>query len=294
MTAIEIPIVAGPGTQPAEPDGADLAILQLPSGMDTYAAPLLPEPEDTEGLDPAKRVLGELLDQLRQADGSQPSPPAAPAAIDVAGLDAANLDLVDQVLGEGEVSMRCDRAAPDRGQIQVQEAVLAGVWRVRVLGDRGERLADRIEVGAVPAQLHQLSFADAADRVSDDIAELPDGVLNAPSLLTEINDKVAASGDGAPVHVINLTLLPQTEQDLAFLAERLGQGRVTILSRGYGNCRISSTATRNVWWVQYFNSQDRNILNTLEVTAVPAVACAAPEDIRDSATRLDEILAVYR
>jgi hydrogenase-1 operon protein HyaF len=94
--------------------------------------------------------------------------------------------------------------------------------------------------------------------------------------------------------VINLTLLPQTEQDLAFLDRLLGAGSVTILSRGYGNCRITSTATRYVWWVQYFNSQDANILNTLEVTDVPAVACAAPEDIADSALRLGEILEVYR
>ena len=89
-------------------------------------------------------------------------------------------------------------------------------------------------------------------------------------------------------------LLPQTEQDLAFLDERLGKGSVTVLSRGYGNCRISSTNTRHVWWVQYFNSQDKNILNTLEVGSVPDVACAAPEDIRDSAARLDEILEVYQ
>jgi len=72
------------------------------------------------------------------------------------------------------------------------------------------------------------------------------------------------------------------------------EGRVTVLSRGYGNCRISSTATPGVWWVQYFNSQDRNILNTIEITDVPEVACAAQEDLEDSATRLAEILEIYR
>ena len=69
---------------------------------------------------------------------------------------------------------------------------------------------------------------------------------------------------------------------------------LSILSRGYGNCRISSTGTRHVWWVQYFNSQDRTILNSLEITAVPSVACAAPEDITDSAQRLEEIMEFYR
>jgi hydrogenase-1 operon protein HyaF len=36
------------------------------------------------------------------------------------------------------------------------------------------------------------------------------------------------------------------------------------------------------------------ILNTIEITAVPEVACASPEDIADSAGRLDEILEIYR
>jgi hydrogenase-1 operon protein HyaF len=68
---------------------------------------------------------------------------------------------------------------------------------------------------------------------------------------------------------------------------------VVMLSRGYGNCRITSTLTRNVWWVQYFNSQDTLILNTIEISHVPDVACAAQEDIDDSAQRLHEILEVY-
>ena len=74
------------------------------------------------------------------------------------------------------------------------------------------------------------------------------------------------------------------------LDRRLGTGPVSILSRGYGNCRITATALSNVWWVQYFNSDEKLILNTLEVTAVPAAALAAQEDIEDSAARLEEVL----
>jgi hypothetical protein len=42
--------------------------------------------------------------------------------------------------------------------------------------------------------------------------------------------------------------------------------------------------------VRYFNSDDRPIMNTLEVTDVPVAALAAQEDILDSAERLAEIL----
>ena len=65
---------------------------------------------------------------------------------------------------------------------------------------------------------------------------------------------------------------------------------MTLLSRGYGNCRITSTRLRDTWWVQYFNSMNSLILNTIEVTAVPEVALAAPEDFADSLSRLGEWL----
>ncbi len=115
-------------------------------------------------------------------------------------------------------------------------------------------------------------------------------LMNAPALA----DKLATFKPDAPVHVINLTLLPVSDGDPAYLDKRLGQGAVTILSRGYGNCRISSTAVKNAWWVRYFNSRESLILNTIEVTRIPGVACAAVQDLEDSAERLAEILEVYR
>jgi len=287
MSEINIPIsVTGPGTQPADADGAEIDILQMPSGMDTYDTPILPEPEEVAGLTASKQRLAELAARL-DAWGNERG---TAGAIGLEGLDAANRDLVDQVLGEGEVSILFDGDVRAR----IQESVLAGVWRVRFVDRSGQVLHDSIEVGEIPGLIAEAAFTGAAAGVDGDVSELPEGVLNAPSLLTELNDKVAAYRPGVESHVINLTLLPQTEQDLAFLSERLGKGSVTVLSRGYGNCRISSTNTRHVWWVQYFNSQDKNILNTLEITSVPNVACAAPEDIRDSAERLHEILEVYQ
>jgi len=286
MTEINIPVsIAGPGSQPAEIDGAELDILQMPSGMETYDAPLLPEPEEVANLDAGINVLHSLLAELQSYRVGQPT-----AKLDLQGLDKDNRELVDQALGEGEVSI----VFTADEQIRIQESVLAGVWRVRVLDEDKTIGGDFIEVAAIPALVRKMTFAHAADVVDDSVDVLPEGVLNAPALLAEINEKVDSYISGAQAHVINLTLLPQTEQDLLFLADRLGVGAVQILSRGYGNCRVSSTATKNVWWVQYYNSQDKNILNSLEITGVPNVACAAQEDIDDSAQRLDEILEIYR
>nr|MDJ0872023.1 hydrogenase expression/formation C-terminal domain-containing protein [Gammaproteobacteria bacterium] len=63
------------------------------------------------------------------------------------------------------------------------------------------------------------------------------------------NAKVPAYMPGAPPHVMNLPLLLHTKDDIGFLTAMLGSGPVVILSRGYGHCRNTSTATRSVWWV---------------------------------------------
>jgi hypothetical protein len=62
------------------------------------------------------------------------------------------------------------------------------------------------------------------------------------------------------------------------------------------SCRVAtatagtSTRLRNVWWVQYFNSMDTLILNSIEIVGMPEVALAADEDFSDSLERLREYL----
>ncbi len=277
------PPLFGPGSQPAEEDGAQLDFIQMPSDMMTYSMPDIPEATEVAGLDRAMQLLGDLHDALGAYDVGQ-----APPTFDLTDFDRANLELIDQVLGEGEVSVIAG------AHLQAQESVLTGVWRLRLTALDGTLARDLIEVGAFPSQVRAAAFDGARDTPVVDTEALPDGVINAPPVLTEIADKARAYRPGMMPHVVNLTLLPQTEDDLAYLDATLGKGGVTILSRGYGNCRITASAVRNVWWVQYFNSQDALILNTIEVGDVPSVACAAPEDLADSAVRLAEILEVYR
>ena len=91
--------------------------------------------------------------------------------------------------------------------------------------------------------------------------------------------------------MVNLTLLPVTPEDIAYLDHQLGTGRVLLLTRGYGNCPITNTRHPHCWRVVYYNSMDAVILNTVEVVDMPEVAMAAPEDLRDSHTRLADVLA---
>lgn len=285
MKKLSIPVVVEPGSQPADEDGVVLDYMSMPKEVWTYAVPSLPEPEDVDGLDSGIEILVRVCAALtawRTGD--------APVVIDVGQLDDANRHLIDQVLGDGEVSVIYEGMVSAR----IQESVLAGVWRVQYLDEQENVERDVVEIAEVPSLVSYAVFTDAATSLELDEADIPPGVGNAAPILTELKDKLADfKADDVP-HVVNLSLLPCTDEDIDFLTSKLGGGPAVILSRGYGNCRITSTGTRNVWWVQYFNSQDTLILNTIEVSLVPEVACAAQEDIDDSAERLEEILEVYR
>jgi hydrogenase-1 operon protein HyaF len=275
--------LVGPGTQPSEEDGAELAYMEMPKGMRTYSTPEVPEKEEADAFRPALAMLDEVLDALRAL-------PPAGTAIEIAlsALDKTSRDFISQVLGEGEVSIVAG------ARVQAQEAVIAGIWRIYEVDEGGVLIGDRIEVGDFPARVLKAAQEAAGPRLRPVDGVAGENLMNAPAIATELADKLASYQPGAQAHVVNLSLLPLTEEDLAYLDRRLGQGTVTILSRGYGNCRISSTAVKNAWRVRYFNSREVVILDTVEVVDVPAVACAAKEDLEDSAQRLGEILGVYR
>jgi hydrogenase-1 operon protein HyaF len=330
MHAFPIPVVAlvetrGPGSQPED---ESLNYMDMPHDMRTYRMPVLPEPEEVRDLRAARGALQAVLAAL------QPEQP--PAKVDLSPLDAANLALIDQIMGEGEVSALIETQG---GSLRIQESVFAGVWRVRMFDADAACIADHIEIGDLPAAI---VLASRAGLSTPTIPTTADGVINAPALLAEITEhlrlgacrtlvvdsenrpqrgrflpdspphgcsmgqeageKGSAAVDSQPTipksdrllatpyHIINLSLLPFSPEDAQWLDQALGRGTVSLLSRGYGNCRITATGISRVWWVQYFNSQDALILNTLEITDAPEVARAAAEDLTDSGERLTEVL----
>ncbi|WP_395452661.1 hydrogenase expression/formation protein [Azospirillum melinis] len=273
------PVGFGPGSQPdASEEG--LEYLPMPSGMRVYE-PHLPEVADPACAAAAREVLVRI--QRALADWS----PGEEIRIPVDDLEAPVLALVDEALGEGEVAVKVERAG-DR--LEIQEASLAGVWRVRAFGDGPTR--ESLLVGAFPRVALNRAFTATASVVAGPAPAglMPTGIMNGQPILTELLDRSAAWRRGDGPHAVNFSLLPHTPEDLAFVEQRLGVGATTILSRGYGNCRVTATATPNVWWVRYYNSVDTLILDTVEIVDVPAVVCAAVEDIADSAERLAEIL----
>jgi hydrogenase-1 operon protein HyaF len=284
-----IPVIAalGPGSQ-TEDEALDF--MPMPRDMSTFRAPALPEPEALAAHLGAVGALEAALGALRQQLGHGPLDEVMPVSLN--GLAEADRRLVNQVLGEGEVAAQATLS--DTESVQAQESVFAGVWRVMTM--RGGRVVqDRIETGAFPR-----AIAEAARRQGQSMPALPqplpEGTMNAPAVLEELRERSqawarsAATGTPLPAHVVNLSLLPLTPGDSELFERQLGRGHVIVLSRGYGNCRVVNTATAHIWRVTYFNSQDMIILDTLEVGDVPEVACAAKQDLEDSAERLSEVL----
>jgi hydrogenase-1 operon protein HyaF len=268
----------GPGSQADPNEGPELEYMPLPSGMRTYS-PHLPEIDEIEDdVSEALSLLAEMADAADRVAKGGPS-----ETFDLADLSGPDRALLAETLGDGEVSMKL-RGVP---ALAVQESVFAGVWQIKGAN------VDVVEIASVPDAARSRAFDPVARALGKD-APRPPQVVNAPALLAELTDKSAAYAPGVEAHVVNLTLLPHTEADLDWLAATLGTGSVDVLSRGYGNCRVTATATPHVWHVQFFNSMDTRILDTYEVGPMPEVALAATEDLADSAERLREVLEAIR
>jgi hydrogenase-1 operon protein HyaF len=271
------PDVIGPGSQPDEGEG--FSYMGFPREVTTFSMPLVPEDADAASIATARRLLTRFVEQM--GNGSTPR-------VELSSIPASVLRVLNESLGEGEVSVRIAKRNGDGAEIRIQETMFAGVWRELHLRHDGGVEHDWLLACPVPPVALERAQRAATTHLAP--FEVPRGAMNSPALLTEIREQVLHFRPGQPPHVINLTLLPLTTEDQGVLEQAAPVGPVAILSRGFGNCRITSTALLNLWRVQYFNSMQTLILNTFEVVEVPEVAMAAAEDLADSRERLQELL----
>jgi hydrogenase-1 operon protein HyaF len=274
MKPFPLPVVAlGAGSQPEDPD---LAYMPLPGEVESFIMPALPSSEDVSHLGRAIELIGQLAALAARWQ------PGERCVRELAGLNSEELALVNQVLGEGEVSAKALLA--DGGEARIQESVFAGVWRVCRFDANGQQTGDSVEVAPIPELL--IERAQAASRWLDALPPMPATLMNAAPIGAELLARQRQALDSP--HVINFTLLPVTPDDLAWITDVVGEGAVGIFSRGYGKCRVLATALTHVWRVQYFNTMNTLLLDTLEITRIPDVTLADGEDIADSAERLGE------
>ncbi|MEW6152057.1 MAG: hydrogenase expression/formation C-terminal domain-containing protein [Bradyrhizobium sp.] len=277
------------------PDGAEQPVSVFPIGEESLnashgsltAAGALAKLATLDSAELAKSCPNAvaLLSKIAAAVAAQKAD-APTQLFRLANLNELESKLVADVLGEGEVGGVV--ALPDGSLAQIQESVLAGIWRVRLETDA---TSEYLEIGAIPEIVRRaaadLTFADF------EIGQAPEGAMNVLPVLAEIHERALAWRPGIRSQIINFTLLPMSPVDMSFLQDTIRNGPIQLVSRGYGTCRVLSTGIRNVWSVQFFNAMDTIILDTLEVGGVPTVALAADEDFEDSAERLQEIIEAY-
>jgi hydrogenase-1 operon protein HyaF len=283
MKAFPIPVRStGAGSQPDDDDGP-LQYLEMPRDVNTFAMPRVPDRADAAALAAARDLLADFLARLEGWDAE--GDPEGPCA-DMTALSAEAGGVANEVLGEGEVSIQIGGSPTT---FRIQESVFTGLWRCCEFDATGALCRDWLEAAPVPTIALERARAGAAS-VLPEIA-VPPGAKNSPALVREIAGQLADRAPGRRAHVVNLTLLPMTPDDHVVLEQVLPVGPVALISRGFGNCRITSTGVRDVWRVQYFNNMNTLILNTIEVVDVPEVALASVEDLADSRTRLAELVA---
>jgi hydrogenase-1 operon protein HyaF len=242
---------------------------------------------------------GTLTDRLVEAGASAPETAAAvravlaaardalavaaasgtAVAVAIDGLDPAGLVLLGEVLGEGEVKAK---VTLDDRLLRVQESVLPGLWRI-LDGDR-----QTLEAADVPSVLR-----DAVRALPLGVSlpgTLPEGAMNVGPVIGELDDATRVHEATGAEKEVNLTLMPMTPVDLLVLDMALGLGPVSIVSMGYGDCRILAGGRRHTWSVRFSNTEGREILHTVQAGDVPVAARATAEDMGDSIARLDEIM----
>lgn len=277
------------------PEGDDRALTMLPIGFDederkgwtgtgTVSFLATAEAEEIIARCPqAAKLLPDIaaaLDRQKADETGQ--------LFDLTDLDAENKELIRQVLGEGEVSGVV--SLTDGIIAQVQESVMPGLWRVQFENTAGQIVGEYLEVASIPAVVVKAAMLTAPVLHWGDV---PEGAMNVRPVLAEIADRMAHYQPGQDNHALSFTQLPMTEVDMTFLQSVLKGGPVHLRSKGYGTCRVLATGARHVWSVQFFNTQDGIILDTLEIGDVPMAARAADEDFQDSAERLRDIYQAY-
>lgn len=272
-----------PGETPAAAAGVDqLRLIGMPTGLVRPARQALAADQLTPA---AREILDAIVaDLLRRIE----TPAAPPSRYGLAELDESGKAAIADILGEGDVWAK---VGVGNAFWRVVESVLAGVWRLESSSADGTT-QEWIEVGAVPQPILQASTE--LPRAAVDVPrQMPQGAMNAPFLLAELQDRSSQYQPGSENHIINFTLLPITEVDADVLTQVLGQIPLVIRSGGYGSSRVFATGLRHVWAVQYVNGMGNVILDTLEIGGVPVSVLAAKEDFEDSAERLAEILQAF-
>jgi hydrogenase-1 operon protein HyaF len=177
------------------------------------------------------------------------------------------------LLGEGEVRLRLGA-----GGAEAVETVMPGLWLLH------RPPPPCLELGEVPQAARDL--AALLRPLRGDAAE-----ARACPLLAEVADLADGWSPGQENHILPLPVLAAAEREA--LDHALGEGPVRGTVLGYGAVDVTAAAWRHVWRVRHLDARGGVMLDTVEVGDVPGALRAAPQDLADSAERLEELVEAF-
>lgn len=113
---------------------------------------------------------------------------------------------------------------------------------------------------------------------------------NAMVLLREIAERLAHLLDSGVTAIIDLLAMPLNAADLDWLRLQLGVGEVRITLNADGESSLQETHCPGVWWVQHHNPAGGVMSAFIEITPVPDLVRAHPDDIQGGLQRLTRLL----
>jgi hydrogenase-1 operon protein HyaF len=106
------------------------------------------------------------------------------------------------------------------------------------------------------------------------------------AILTELVTLLERLADVGTASAIDLRSLPMSPQDRVELERALGDGEVQASVTAQGVSTIRETGIAGIWWVEHRDAQGAPVAEFLEVTRVPQILAAAPDDISAAAAAL--------
>ncbi|MDA8029397.1 MAG: hydrogenase expression/formation protein [Nitrospiraceae bacterium] len=242
------------------------------------------------GTEPVTRPVFHFLERLGAALERTTLNPTHLGGPDLDGLSSEDRRSLVALLGEGEISGMIKPGPGETGEVRyLRESVYPGIWLLGSRPEGGEGVVlSSIEVGRAPGILlsppEPSSFLASGGLAPDDPAavRLRPQLMNALPLMEEAAHHLATFGPIGKNHRIFLNKLPLSEGDAEWIDRVCSQGRISLVSKGYGDCQVLSTGFSGLWRVLYKNPEGIPLLDALSVADIPDEIAATPEDIRQA------------
>ena len=110
------------------------------------------------------------------------------------------------------------------------------------------------------------------------------------AILSELQTKLKALIDQGDTDSIDLRTLPMFPGDYEQLKETLGYGEINVSIDAMGPTEIYETAVPGIWWITHYNSNDENIAEYIEITALPEMLKTDPQEIEQGRSKLQQLI----